>query len=96
MDKEFETPALAVKSAMQSASHRETFCKGTMFDIDPSRKRGGNTMAKESPAPETPAPAVPECDFRAYLLGGPKVDDFEIEREFDTGRPVELEASADE
>jgi antitoxin Phd len=29
-------------------------------------------------------------DFKAYLLGGPKVDDFTIERDQDTGRPVEL------
>jgi prevent-host-death family protein len=29
-------------------------------------------------------------DFKAYLLGGPKVDDFPIERERDTGRPVDL------
>jgi prevent-host-death family protein len=29
-------------------------------------------------------------DFKAHLLGGPKVDDFTIERDRDTGRPVEL------
>ncbi len=29
-------------------------------------------------------------DFKAYLLGGPKVDDFSIERDRDTGRSVEL------
>ncbi|HKO09757.1 MAG TPA: type II toxin-antitoxin system Phd/YefM family antitoxin [Alphaproteobacteria bacterium] len=29
-------------------------------------------------------------DFKAHLLGGPKVDDFSIERERDSGRPVEL------
>ena len=29
-------------------------------------------------------------DFKEYLLGGPKVDDFSIEREQDTGRPVDL------
>ena len=29
-------------------------------------------------------------DFKAHLLGGPKVDDFSIERERDHGRPVEL------
>jgi antitoxin Phd len=29
-------------------------------------------------------------DFRAYLLGGPKVDDFAIERDRDTGRSVDL------
>jgi antitoxin Phd len=29
-------------------------------------------------------------DFKAYLLGGPKVDDFSIERDRDTGRPVDL------
>jgi prevent-host-death family protein len=26
-------------------------------------------------------------DFRAHLLGGPKVDDFQVERDADLGRP---------
>jgi len=29
-------------------------------------------------------------DFREYLLGGPKVDDFSVERDRDTGRAVDL------
>jgi antitoxin Phd len=29
-------------------------------------------------------------DFKAHLLGGPKVDDFAMERDPDTGRAVEL------
>jgi antitoxin Phd len=29
-------------------------------------------------------------DFKAHLLGGPKIDDFTIERDRDTGRDVEL------
>lgn len=29
-------------------------------------------------------------DFKTYLLGGPKFDSFEIERDSDTGREVEL------
>jgi prevent-host-death family protein len=29
-------------------------------------------------------------DLRAYLLGGPKVDDFEIERQPDMGREITL------
>ena len=29
-------------------------------------------------------------DFKAHLLGGPKVDDFAIEHDRDTGRSVEL------
>jgi antitoxin Phd len=29
-------------------------------------------------------------NFKEYLLGGPKVDDFSIERDCDTGRVVEL------
>lgn len=29
-------------------------------------------------------------DFKAYLLGGPKLDDFQIDRDPDTGRAVEL------
>jgi antitoxin Phd len=28
--------------------------------------------------------------FKEYLLGGPKVDDFKIERERDTGRDISL------
>ena len=34
--------------------------------------------------------AAHKPDFKAYLLGGPKVDDFSIERDCDTGRVVEL------
>ena len=29
-------------------------------------------------------------DFKAHLLGGPKVDDFSIERDRDTGRSIDL------
>jgi len=29
-------------------------------------------------------------DLRAYLLGGPKVDSFEVERDRDMGREIEL------
>lgn len=29
-------------------------------------------------------------DFKAYLLGGPKVDDFVVERDTDTGRAIAL------
>lgn len=29
-------------------------------------------------------------DLRAYLLGGPKVDSFEVERNRDTGREISL------
>jgi prevent-host-death family protein len=29
-------------------------------------------------------------NFKTYLLGGPKVDDFSIERDRDTGRDIEL------
>jgi prevent-host-death family protein len=29
-------------------------------------------------------------DLRAYLLGGPKADDFEVTRDTDTGREVNL------
>jgi len=34
--------------------------------------------------------AAHKPDFKAYLLGGPKVDDFSIERDRDTGRAIEL------
>ena len=29
-------------------------------------------------------------DFKAHLLGGPKVDDFSVERDRDAGRDIEL------
>lgn len=29
-------------------------------------------------------------DFKAYLLGGPKVEDFSVERDRDVGRDVDL------
>jgi antitoxin Phd len=33
---------------------------------------------------------VQRFDFKEYLLGGPKVDDFEVERDRDTGRVIEF------
>jgi antitoxin Phd len=34
--------------------------------------------------------AAHQPDFKAHLLGGPKVDDFPIERDRDPGRNIEL------
>jgi prevent-host-death family protein len=34
--------------------------------------------------------AAHKPDFKAHLLGGPKVDDFTIPRDQDTGRTIEL------
>jgi len=34
--------------------------------------------------------AAHKPDFKAYLLGGPKTDDFTVEREPDVGRAVEI------
>ena len=34
--------------------------------------------------------AAHRSDFKAYLLRGPKVDDFSIHRDRDAGRPIEL------
>jgi prevent-host-death family protein len=34
---------------------------------------------------------APKMDFVSYLLSGPKVEGFEIERDMDTGRDVDLE-----
>ena len=32
----------------------------------------------------------PHSDFKAHLLGGPKVDEFEIERDPDMGRDIDF------
>jgi antitoxin Phd len=34
--------------------------------------------------------AAHKPDFKSYLLGGPKVDDFSVDRDRDTGRTVDL------
>lgn len=34
--------------------------------------------------------AAHKPSFKSYLLGGPKVEDFSIDRDRDVGRPVEL------
>ena len=34
--------------------------------------------------------AANKPDFKAHLLGGPKVDDFSIDRDHDTGRDIDL------
>ena len=33
---------------------------------------------------------APHTDFKAHLIGGPKVDEFEIERDKDIGRDVDF------
>jgi prevent-host-death family protein len=34
--------------------------------------------------------AAQKPDFKAYLLGGPRIEDFSIERDQDPGRTIEL------
>ncbi len=34
--------------------------------------------------------AAHKPDFKAHLLGGPKLDDFTVERDTDTGRDIDL------
>ena len=34
--------------------------------------------------------AAHKPDFKAHLIGGPKVEDFSVERDRDTGRALEL------
>jgi len=52
--------------------------------------RHGRERAVVLSIEEYRALAAHKPDFKAYLLGGPKVDDFTIERDRDTGRAVEL------
>ena len=50
--------------------------------------RAGKKPQNPTPKPQTPAARAP--DLVAYLLGGPKVDTFEIDRDRDTGREEEI------
>lgn len=43
----------------------------------------------QNPTAKPQTPAAPAPDFVAYLLGGVKVDTFEIDRNHDTGREAE-------
>ncbi len=52
--------------------------------------RHGRERAVVLSIEEYRALAAQKPDFKAYLLGGPKVDDFSIERDRDMGRDVEL------
>jgi len=53
--------------------------------IAPLETREADRLAEDYPTLVAHKP-----DFKAHLLGGPKVDDFTIERDRDTGRPIEL------
>ena len=52
--------------------------------------RHGKARAVVLSAEDYAALAARKPDFKAHLLGGPRVDDFHIERDADSGRPVEL------
>jgi len=65
--------------------------------IDRARTEGPQTITRHGTAravvlsiEDYQALASHKPDFKAYLLGGPKVDDFAIERDRDTGRPIDL------
>ena len=65
--------------------------------IDRVRSEGPQTITRHGVAravvlsvEEYQALTAQKPDFRAYLLGGPKVEDFSIERDADRGRAIEL------
>ena len=65
--------------------------------IERARTEGPQTITRHGAAravvlsiEDYRALAVHKPDFKAYLLGGPKVDDLSIERDRDTGGAVEL------
>jgi prevent-host-death family protein len=65
--------------------------------IDRARSEGPQTITRHGAEravvisiEDYRALAAQRPDFRAYLLGGPKVDDFPTERDLDPGRPPEL------
>ena len=65
--------------------------------IERARTEGPQTITRHGTAravvlsiEDYRALAAHKPDFKAYLLGGPKVDDLSIERDRDAGRAVEL------
>lgn len=53
--------------------------------------RHGKARAVLVSVAEFEALSKKQPDFKEFLLGGPKFDDFEIERDPDTGRDIDLE-----
>jgi antitoxin Phd len=65
--------------------------------IERARTEGPQTITRHGAAravvlsiEDYRALAAHKPDFKAHLLGGPKVDDFSLERDRDTGRAVDL------
>ena len=65
--------------------------------IERARKEGPQTITRHGAEravvlsiEDYRALAAHKPDFKAWLLGGPKVDDFSIRRNRDTGRTVKL------
>ncbi|WP_372005959.1 type II toxin-antitoxin system prevent-host-death family antitoxin [Tistrella mobilis] len=65
--------------------------------IDRARREGPQTIADDGDAgvvvlslEDYRALVNRKPDFREYLLGGPKIDDFDIPRDKDTGRDIAL------
>jgi len=65
--------------------------------IECARRDGPQTITRHGTAravvlsiEEYRALAALRPDFKEYLLGGPKVDEFPVERDADSGRAVEL------
>jgi antitoxin Phd len=74
----------------QAKTHLSELIERAQSEGPQTITRHGAERAVVISVQEYRALAANKPDFRAHLLGGPKVDDFSIERARDTGRPIEL------
>jgi prevent-host-death family protein len=65
--------------------------------IERARREGARTITRHGAEravvlsiEDHRAPVAPKPDFKEYLMGGPKVEEFAIERDRDTARRVDL------
>ena len=79
-------PAQARGQAEQS---EQASVAGTELGREAGGGRGGDQGSRRRHSDSAPV-SVSDEDFKTYLLGGPKIDDFSIQRDRDPGRAVEL------
>ena len=81
---------MATWSSQDAKTHLSEMIKRACTEGPQTITRHGAALAIVLSIDEYRALAAHKPNFKAHLLGGPKVEEFFIERDGDTGRPAEF------
>ncbi len=81
---------MATWQVQEAKTHFSTVLERARLEGPQTITRHGAARAVILSIEDYQALAAPKPSFKAHLLGGPKVDDFSVERTPDVGRTIDL------